>query len=137
MSKLLVADSGLPLYQQEALRAVTGETIRPGGFALTDRAMALCKMTEGGKVLDVGCGTGASVRYLRKKYHLHAVGLDASAGLLLEGHESNPEIPLARATASSMPIGDGRLAGILCECVLSLTCDPLAVLREFHRTSCI
>jgi SAM-dependent methyltransferase len=82
----------------------------------------------------VGCGTGASVHYLRSKYRVGAVGLDPSASLLKEWREKRGrEIPLARATASSMPIGDEKLDGILCECVLSLTADPLAVLREFHR----
>jgi len=135
VSRLQVSDSNLPLYEQGALRAVTGETIRPGGFALTDRAMTFCNLPDGSKVLDVGCGTGASVRYLRRKYRVDAVGLDPSASLLKEGREkSRHECPLTRATASSMPIGDEKLDGILCECVLSLTADPLAVLREFHRT---
>jgi arsenite methyltransferase len=128
-----MADYPFPLYEHADLRSVTGETLRPGGFTLTDRAMGFCGLPKRGKVLDVGCGTGASVTRLRSRHRLEAFGLDPSAALLKEGHEKDAELPLVRATASSLPVGDARLRAILCECVLSLTADPLAVLREFHR----
>ncbi len=121
------------LFENKALRAVTGETIRPGGFVLTDRAVAFCRLPEQSRVLDVGCGVGATVTHLRGKYRLNAYGLDSSAGLLGEGRGRNPEIPLVMATASSLPMGDERLAAVFCECVLSLTSDPPKVLGEFHR----
>ena len=30
-----------------------------GGLTLTDRALALCGLPEGARVLDVGCGVGS------------------------------------------------------------------------------
>ncbi len=52
-----------PSWRDPALRAVTGPTLRPGGFALTERAVALAGLLPGWPVLDVGAGGGASVAW--------------------------------------------------------------------------
>ena len=44
------------MYEHTAIREATGDIIRPGGLALTDRALALCQLPAGARVLDVGCG---------------------------------------------------------------------------------
>jgi ubiquinone/menaquinone biosynthesis C-methylase UbiE len=121
------------LFEERALRDTTRETIRPGGLRLTDRAMALCNLPACSRILDVGCGVGASVVYLKNGYGLNAFGLDVSAALLEEGRKRYPDVHLIRAAAESLPVGDGKLDAVLCECVLSLTADPGVVLREFHR----
>lgn len=123
----------IPLYENSGIRDVTGETIRPGGFALTDRAVAFCSLPEGGRVLDVGCGTGATVAHLRREYGLDASGLDFSDQLLSEGRERDSGVDLVRAAASSLPVGDERMAAVFCECVLSLTDHSPVVLGEFRR----
>jgi arsenite methyltransferase len=124
----------IPLFEHKQLLEFTGETIRPGGFVLTDRAVEYCRLPERSRVLDVGCGIGATVSRLRKKYHLESFGLDSSAGLLRESRRRGSRMPLAQAEASSLPVGDGRLAAVFCECVLSLTSDRRVVLGEFCRT---
>jgi arsenite methyltransferase len=51
-------------YENPKIHEVTGETIRPGGFALTKRAIEYCGFGKGARLLDVGCGLGATVEYL-------------------------------------------------------------------------
>ncbi len=84
-------------------------------------------------MLDIGCGTGATAAYLRHTYSLQAIGLDLSEKLLNEGAAASPGLPLIRGRAEALPIADGSLDGLTCECVLSLVKDPLGTLREFSR----
>jgi arsenite methyltransferase len=133
MSWLALLQASSSLFEQEALRAITGETIRPGGLRLTDRAMLFCTLPARSRVLDVGCGIGASVAHLRSTNGLDASGLDPSSGFLREGRERHSGMPLIQARGESLPVGRETLAAVLCECVLSLTADPRAALEEFYR----
>jgi arsenite methyltransferase len=121
------------LYESPALRAVTGPVIRPGGFALTDRGLARCRLRADARVLDIGCGAGGSVDYLRRRHDLAAVGLDLSASLLAEGLQTHGNLPLVRGRAEQLPMADGIVEAVLCECVLSLSPRPQAVLQEAWR----
>jgi arsenite methyltransferase len=123
----------IPLFEHRQLLECVGETLRPGGFALTDRALEYCRLPEKSMVLDVGCGVGATVNRLREKYRLQAFGIDSSAEILRDGLSRNSRTPLLQAEALSLPVAGEKLAALLCECVLSLTADPRAVLKEFCR----
>lgn len=121
------------IYESEQLRAVTGPAVRPGGLALTGRAMDFCMFPPEARLLDVGCGSGATVEYLRNHYELDASGVDISTRLLAEGNARDETLPLVHASAEQLPYGNASLDGILCECVLSLLADPGRALMEFHR----
>ncbi|MFH1982357.1 MAG: DVU_1556 family methyltransferase [Pseudomonadota bacterium] len=125
--------SPVNLYESDAMRVVTGPLIRPGGFAVTDRGLACCPLTAGDRVLDVGCGTGAVVDYLRRHHGLAAAGIDLCAALLTEGAKAHGGAPLMRGRAEQLPVAAGRFSAVLSECVLSLCADPHAVLREAWR----
>jgi len=122
------------IYESGLLRDACGPALRPGGTRLTERAVELCRFPAGARLLDVGCGSGISVDYLRNTHGFNASGIDISASLISEGLQRNPALPLAQATAEALPCGDESLDGIFCECVLSLLDDPLKALKEFYRT---
>ena len=44
--------------------------LRPGGLELTDRIVALARLPRGARVLDVGCGSGATVAHLADRHGL-------------------------------------------------------------------
>jgi SAM-dependent methyltransferase len=121
------------IYESKQLRSVTGPAIRPGGLALTGRAMDFCHFPSEARLLDVGCGVGATVSYLRSRFQMNACGLDISAPLLEEGKSGDDALPLLRARAEHLPFGMGSMDGIICECVLSLISEPDRALREFYR----
>jgi len=121
------------LYESGQLRRVTGDTIRPGGFKLTERALAVCSFPPGARVLDVGCGSGATVKYLIDRHNLAAVGVDPSAMLLAEGLRRRPGLPLVPGRGENLPFADGRMDGVFAECTLSVMEDAGRALREFHR----
>ncbi|MBU2551883.1 MAG: class I SAM-dependent methyltransferase [Proteobacteria bacterium] len=122
-----------PLYESPGVRDVTGPTIRPGGFDLTMRAVDFCGLPEGAAVLDIGCGLGATVNFLRTGHGLKAVGLDASAPLLREGRSAHPAGVLVAGRADRLPFPDASFEAVFCECVLSILDDPGAALAGFQR----
>ncbi|WP_373501531.1 DVU_1556 family methyltransferase [Desulfococcus sp.] len=121
---------GRPLYEDPAVAAVTGETLRPGGFMLTDRSVGLCALPPGARVADIGCGNGATVRRLRERFGLAAVGFDASLSML---RKAPPGGLVVQGRAEALPVVSGSMAAVFCECVLSLVPSPAEALRECRR----
>lgn len=115
-----------PLWTRPELRAATGDTLRPGGLTLTDIAAEALELVPGMTVLDAGCGPGATVRHLRKRYGVRAVGIDLYPG-------PAPGLPLLRGPIDTLPFATKSLNAVFCECVLSLQPDPEQVLTEYFR----
>lgn len=125
--------AGVAPYKSPLIRQVTGPALRPGGLALTDRALAYCAFAPGDSLLDLGCGLGASAEHLAGEHDLRVMGLDISAQMLAEAHSAHPSLALMQASAQAIPLAGASLDGVLCECVLSLTDEPRAVLYECRR----
>ena len=117
------------LYASAPVRATLGRALRPGGEKLTRRMLELAEPLRGGLVLDAGCGCGASLTLL-EQYGAQAVGLDLNTGFLRES--KNRKLKVARADLTHLPLPDGCLNLVLCECVWNLT-DKERVLTEFFR----
>ena len=129
----MMTDEASSVYEDPALREALGDILRPGGLALTDEALASCKLPPAARVLDIGCGSGHTVAHLRGHHGLAAVGIDTSALLLASGRSREPVLPLVLAQGERLPIGDGELDAVLAECSLSLMADVDAALAEFRR----
>ena len=108
------------------------EIFRPGGFDITARLISLSGLPPGAAVLDVGCGSGATVRFLRGTYGIEAFGIDSASEGDKAGFCREPHI--IKGVAEEIPFDDGSLDGIICECCFSLFADPEAVLDEYRRT---
>ncbi len=120
-------------YESGLLQAVTGDTLRPGGFCLTKQAVNSCGFLPGDRVLDLGCGSGATVELLVSQYELCAVGIDPSEVLLQIGKRRNPEIELIRGRGEELPFPKDTFHGVFAECTLSVMNDLDNVLEEVHR----
>ena len=114
------------VYELPRVQRITGNTIRPGGLALTKRALAMAALPAASTVLDVGCGTGATVAYL-SRLGMRAVGLDASAALLGQAEASGG---LSQGRAEHLPFPAGRFDGLFAECCLSLMDDAALAADE-------
>ncbi len=102
---------------------------RPGGFALTDELLRFAGLEKQHalRLLDVGCGHGASVTYLRARFPDWRIsGLDADPSLCREGI-----CEIGRAEA--LPVPDQSLDVILMECSLSRIGRPQQALAEALR----
>lgn len=61
-------------------------------------------------VLDLACGTGDLCEELRR-HHLHAIGIDLSAGMLAA---ARTDAPLLQADALALPIATDSVHGVTC-----------------------
>ncbi len=94
---------------------------------MTDRALELCSFAPGARLVDLGCGSGAAVRYIAARYFVDIRGLDRDPAVV-EGQSG-----LGCADAAALPLEDGSLDGVLMECSFSKMEDPPAVLAECRR----
>ncbi|HPU35326.1 MAG TPA: class I SAM-dependent methyltransferase [Bacillota bacterium] len=129
----LTSQESVQVYEREELRRATGNTIRPGGFTLTNRALSFCSFSPQDRILDVGCGTGATVEHLINNYKLRATGVDPSPLLLECGKQKNPGLPLIQAVGEELPFADGEFDGVFAECSFSLLKNARQALGEFYR----
>lgn len=128
-----VNSNSFKLYESDVLRQTTGETLRPGGFSLTDLGVERCGFLPGARVLDVGCGCGATVERLVSLYHLQAIGVDPSEVLLESGRNKNPDLNLILGLGEDLPFPINHLDGVFAECALSVMEDLDSVLEEISR----
>ncbi len=131
-TRKVIVDERVRLYEQSPILEIAGETIRPGGLALTDRALTLCALPMGARVLDVGCGPAASVEYLVNHFGFSVIGLDPSEKLLHSGQRS-AHFPLVQSYGEGLPMADDQFDAVLTECSLSVMRDAARALREFWR----
>ncbi|MEW9122292.1 MAG: DVU_1556 family methyltransferase [Thermotaleaceae bacterium] len=120
-------------YENNNMYDVMGETLRPGGFGLTEKAVEFCKFSLEDAVLDLGCGRGATVGYLFEKYHIKAVGIDPSKKLLDIAKTQYPFGEFIQGSGECMPFEDGCFEGVFAECTLSLIDHIRSVMKEVYR----
>ena len=116
-------------YEREDFRRIAGETLRPGGLTLTERALAACHLPARSRVLDLGCGPGATLARLAAA-DLDAVGLDASPRFAAEALAVAPAV---QALGQRLPFRDACFDAVFCECVLSASGDAPACLAAIAR----
>lgn len=104
-------------------RAGWGDSLRPGGPALTLALLEAAGLPPGAAVLDVGCGRGDSCALLRSEGFC-AAGLDRSAALLAQGRARYPDLPLFAGDGAAPPFPPASLDALLMECALSAMDAP-------------
>lgn len=115
------------ISQEDAMNNPVLNINRPGGFIITDRALVLCRFRPGAKILDLGCGSGGTVEYLRKDHALDAYGLDPDPALLPKQNN------FILAHAENIPLPPASMDGVLMECSFSMMEDQQTVLHECFR----
>ncbi len=104
--------------------------LRPGGLHTTAWALDACGLHTGACLLDVGCGAGATLRFLRGRGYA-CRGVDVSDSMLAAAASGGAEVQ--KASASALPFGEGLFDGVLFECSLSAMQDRDGALGEACR----
>lgn len=120
-------------FDWSATSAVVGPCIRPGGVALTERAVEICNLAPGSRIADIGCGAGGTLEHLQRTGLYRLVGLDCSETLLGLAASRLASGGLVQGRAEALPFREASFDAILCECVLSIVQDRSAAIREFAR----
>jgi ubiquinone/menaquinone biosynthesis C-methylase UbiE len=89
-------------------------------------------LPEGGRLLDIGCGTGLFVeKYIRNGGT--ATGLDISEGMVARARCRCPECEFLVGTGERLPFGDGSFNAVSSVLVFSYVRDPVSMLSEVYR----
>jgi arsenite methyltransferase len=121
------------LYERLAPEPFAGEGMRPGGLELTKRSLAYCNFSPESKVLDIGCGNGATIDHLAKSHGVFGVGTDSSAISASQAHFRDNALPIVQGLAESLPFPSNFADGVLAECSLSTMTDLRRAVKEFNR----
>lgn len=121
------------LFEDSNFAKFPSKAIRPGGLRLTRRLIEYCSFEKGAKVVDIGCGAGITVQYLRDVCHLCAMGIDISEQFLQQARVRVPDLPVLWASGEHLPFPENSFEGVIAECSLSVMEDVNKVLDECGR----
>ena len=127
------------LYQLEPVRLLLGDTLHPGGLALTHRLGKLAGIGAEDLVLDVACGRGASALAVARSFHCRVLGLDlgreavADAARGTKDSDMGGRVFFAYGDGEHLPFAEGSLDVAICECSMSLFPDKGQGVSEIAR----
>lgn len=122
-----------------ALMADLDHTKHIGGLSATEELAALCGLTPGDHVLDVGCGVGVTPVILAREYGCRVVGVDYMPPLIDRAVARAQREGVAAQTtfsvgdAQSLPHADGVFDAALAESVITFVPDPQRAVGEMAR----
>jgi hypothetical protein len=124
------------LYGDPLVELLAGESLHPGGLSTSRRLLAAAGLTPGQRILDAGCGLGASSRLADLEFGLVVDACDVSVEALRRAGkraaDAGARIRLTQASILALPYPTASFVGALVECVLSTT-DRAAALGELRR----
>lgn len=120
-------------YESSCMKEIMGETLRPGGFRLTNIGVQYCNISPGDTVLDLGCGRGATVNYLYEKYRITAVGIDPSEKMIGAAKGNYGDAGFLLGKGEQLPFADESFDCVLAECTLSLMDSLDRVIKQVYR----
>jgi len=123
------------------LQAFIGTTKHMGGMTSTKELIALCGIGQGTKVLDVGCGAGATPSYLVRELGARVVAVDLSPRMIALASERAErdgvagQIEFHVADVRELPFEAGQFDVVITESVLTFLDDKPQALAECARVA--
>ena len=127
------------LYASDWIRLLIGDSLHPGGLALTRRLGTLIGLRNADRLLDVACGRGASASEIAKAFGAQVVGVDYSRESVEAATASAAEAGLSSLVefmvgdAEALPVQNETFDAVLCECALCTFPKKEMAVAEFAR----
>jgi len=126
-------------YSSEAVRWLVGDSLHPGGPALTERLAHSLGLGPSSTVVDVACGRGTSALAVAAAFGCAVVGVDlaeeslADARARADGAGLSERVRFLAGDAEELPLPDQSVDAVLCECALCLFHDRPRAAAELAR----
>jgi ubiquinone/menaquinone biosynthesis C-methylase UbiE len=123
------------------LQAYVGTTKHLGGLNTTRELCDLCHVGKDARVLDVGCGVGATACYLAKTYGCRVVGVDLRPAMIANASERaqrqrvEGQVEFWVADAQELPFDGLSFDVVLCESVATFVKDKQKMAGELARVT--
>lgn len=117
------------LYDTQAVRMLLGDSLHPGGLALTNRLSKLVDIKADDMVLDLACGSGASAIAIARAFHCRVVGVDLGAQSIAEAASTarnsrdGKRVGFLRGDGEQLPLVGESFDAVVSECSMSLFPD--------------
>jgi ubiquinone/menaquinone biosynthesis C-methylase UbiE len=127
------------LYESEIVRRLLGESFHPGGTVLTERVGTLLGLAHDSVVLDAASGNGTSALFLARRFGCRVIGVDLGAENVERATAEASRIALSDhvrfevGDAELLPLRDGAVDAVICECAFCTFPDKPRAAREFAR----
>ena len=128
------------LYASDLARELLGDSMHPGGLALTGRLGTLLGLSPESHVLDLAAGRGASALYLASRFGCQVLGVDYSAANVGLAQRTAKEEGLANLVRFQQgdaehlaEFTDASFDAVICECAFCTFPDKRSAMREIAR----
>jgi arsenite methyltransferase len=128
------------LYASDLARQLLGDSMHPGGLALTGRLGTLLGLSPESRVLDVAAGRGASAFYLAWRFGCQVLGVDYSAANVAVAQRTAKQEGLANLVRFQQgdvehlaDFADASFDAVICECAFCTFPSKAAAMREIAR----
>ena len=127
------------LYQSDLARLILGETLHPGGLALTNRLGRLMGIQRDDWVADLASGRGVSAMAVSRTFHCRVAAVEfsraATAGAAA-ATQTSPVVPrtyFLQGDAENPPLASARFDAVFCECSMSIFPNKSRAVQEMRR----
>jgi len=126
-------------YESDIVRQLFGDTLHPGGLALTRHLGKVIGLSQGDHVLDMACGRGTSAVHLAERFGCHVTGLDYGARNIVAAHALAEERGVSILTtfrqgdAEELPFDDETFDAVISECSFCTFPDKAKAAAEMAR----
>lgn len=112
------------------------DSAHPGGLRMTEALVGRLPIRAGDRILDVGCGTGATALFLARTCDAEVVGIDLHPKMVVRAKQrseaSGSLFQVIEGTAEKMPFSDHSFDWVFSESVTAFTDCGLS-LHEYAR----
>lgn len=127
------------VYASDWARLLLGDSFHPGGLTLTTQLGELLRLDPTTTVVDVAAGRGVSAIHLAQTFGCRVIGVEYSgenveaARVAARAGGVDHLVRFRQGDAEALPVMDGSVDAMICECAFCTFPDKPSAARELAR----